>query len=143
LNPDQGALECDEGAVIVNIIATSTETLFRPFLRAHCAFEIDFVRSLSRLRKNANLIGEDFSKTPGDCERCPRITLSVAQLSDFQFRKERRMTGQNAQITLRPRDLQLIDLLVDKLALGSDDRQLNHAFILSACSSASSMVPTM
>ena len=131
-------------AVVVDIVAAFAQTLLRAFLRSRCAFEVDFLRTFRGFRQNPHLIGKHFGKTPGHGKRGPGVAFSIAQLTDFQLRKQGRMTRKNTKISVGARNLKFVHLLVNERAFRSDDRTAwIMTFIFSACSSTSSMVPTM
>jgi hypothetical protein len=111
LYSDQGSLQRNSGAIVVNVVATPCEALFRPLLSLQGSFEIYFVGALCGLGKNSNLIGKYFGKTPRYSQRCPVASLAVAELTYLQLCKEWSVARKNTQVAASAGDLNLVHLL--------------------------------
>jgi hypothetical protein len=151
LNADQRSLESDEGALIVDVIATLCDAFLGTLLRPVGAFEIDFMRTFRGFGENAHLVGKNFDKTPGNRQPEPPLADSITKFTDFQFGEKRRVTRQDTEVSFGAWDLQFFNLLVNERAFRCDEREIYGsschfyftAAIFLAFSTASSIVPTM
>ena len=86
--------------------------------------EVDLAGHVGRLGHDHDLVGPDLEEPADDGERLLRATLADAQLADAERRDERRVVGQDAELALRPGQLDRVDRVRVGQPLGRDDLEL-------------------
>jgi hypothetical protein len=128
LKTDEGALERDERAAVIDIVAAFGNPLFGSLFSPIRAFEIDLVSSLGGLREYAHLIRENLDETPRHGQEEPGLAFAVPDLADFHFGEQRCVAGKNAEITFGARNLNFFNLFVNNRSLRRNDNEIDAAF---------------
>ena len=113
LNANQRALEGDESTAIIDIIPAFRNPLFRAFFGAIGAVDVDFMSAFRSFRENPHLVVLDFNESPCYGKEEPSIALAISKFSDFEFGKQWRMPGEDAEVSLGARNLQLVHVFVN------------------------------
>src|SRR5262245_51804364 len=111
LQADQRLQHRDACALEVHVGRRFRKALFGALLRCLRAGEIDLVGLLGNLRQNGDAIRLDFCEAKRDQEIVLLLTLAVPQRAHLKRRQQRRVTWQDAEITVGTRNLDLVDLL--------------------------------
>src|SRR3984957_19372292 len=129
LNTDERALQRDRGAapVDVRIVLRRCEALFGALLRLLGPVDVDFAGALRGFSKHRDALAQNFRKAADDRDRIGlRATLRVIrQLADAEFRDQRSVARQNAQLAVRAGKRHFSDGLAQELAFGRDYDQLD------------------
>src|SRR5438552_1347437 len=86
--------------------------------------DVDLLRAFRHLRQTGDAVGQDLGEPERDQEVVLLGALPVPELAGAEQREKRRMSGQDAEVALRPGDLDLVDLLVDERSIRRHDLQL-------------------
>src|SRR5438105_11544909 len=124
LNADQRAFQSDEGALVVDVVATSCNPFLGALFGAICTIKVNLMRAFGSFGENTHLVRKDFDEAPCHRQPEPALSDSITKFTDFQLREKRRVTWQDAEVSLGARKLELFDLLVNKRPFGSDEREI-------------------
>jgi hypothetical protein len=125
LNSDECSFESDQCTFVVDVVTASGDAFFGALLRAVGSVNIDLMSAFRSFSKNAHLVGKDFDKSPGYRKPEPTVADPISKLADFQLREKRRVSGQDAEISLGARNLQFVDMLMNERAFRSDEREID------------------
>src|ERR1700684_612376 len=129
LDTDERALQRDRRAapVDVGIALSRCEALFGALLRLLGALHVDLARTLRHFGEHGDTFAQDFSEAANDRDRIGlRAALrAIRQLADAEFRDQRRVAGQNAQLAVRAGLRYFSDGLAKQLPFRRADDQLD------------------
>src|SRR5947209_389516 len=99
LNSNHRAFQRHKCSSVIDVFATAGHTFLSPLFRAHGPIDIDLMRTFCCLRKNADIVRLDFSKSPRHGEKKPPVRFTISDLSDTQLGEKGRVPRQHAKIT--------------------------------------------
>src|SRR6202035_4304206 len=135
--------------------------------------DVDLLRTLGGFRKDRHFVRKHLGEAPGDCQIIGLVTLAIADFSNRQFGNKRGVTREDAKIPVLAGNLHFFRHVLHHHLLGRDNLELESithlslaigrwslakeqgpttddgscrsyaAFIFSAASSTSSIVPFM
>src|SRR5580698_3586454 len=129
LNANERALQRDRGAtpIDVRIALRMGEPLFGALLGVLGTFDVDLSRAFRHFREHSDAFTQNFSEAADDRDRIGlRATLrAIRQLTDAEFRDQRCVARQHAQLAVGARKRHFGDGLAQQLPYRRDDDQLD------------------
>jgi len=108
---DLGAAQSKIHRVVVKIGRRLPQRFFGSSLGFLRALHINVLRALGRVRKDRHLVGQHFGEAPRDRKIMRGPAVAVADFANHQLGDERRVAGQDAEVTALPRYLHLVSVV--------------------------------
>jgi hypothetical protein len=83
LYANDGSLQCNQGAVVIHILTTLTQSLLGSFLCPGGAFNINLICSLRCFGQDSHLTGQNFCESPSHGEPAPSRSFPKSELSNL------------------------------------------------------------
>lgn len=119
-----GAMECVEGAREINVRIAAGQTLLGALLRLAGARDINFGWTLGGFGEDSDFIRQDFREPPGNSEALLGGILAINDLADGKFGDQRRVAGQDSQVSVLAGNLHLLGTRLHDFLFRRDDFEL-------------------
>src|ERR1700716_2048156 len=113
-----------QSAFDVHVRIPARQQLLSAFFGLACALHINLRWSLSRLSQNRDLVRQDLGKSPRHGKSLLSGTSTEVDPALREFSDQRRVSRQDAEITVLARNLRFLRSRVDHLLLRRDDLEL-------------------
>jgi len=124
LQPHQRFRERCPGALVINIRFRLREPFLRTPARRFRPLDIYILRAFRKARKDRHPIWKHLGKSIRNREIELLLPLAIPQLSDRQRSQHWRMPGQDAKVSARAGDFNLVHLLLNEQPLGGHDLKI-------------------
>jgi len=96
-------------------------SVFGELLRRFGSGHVDVLRLLGNLCQDRDAVRQDLDEAEGYREIVFLLSYSIPQFADMERCQQRSVARQNAEVSLRSRELNFVHLLVHERAIGRDD----------------------